>query len=124
MPVKNIIPGQQVSPKKLQRSRELRGEMTPAEKILWQELRGHRLGGYHFRRQQIIAGFIVDFFCQAKDMVIEVDGEIHQSQKEYDVERDKILAEMGLCILRFSNQDIFQNLPQVLKKIAELCSKS
>jgi very-short-patch-repair endonuclease len=60
MPVKNIIPGQTVTKEKLQRARELRRDMTPAEKILWQELRANKLG-VHFRRQQVIAGFIVDF---------------------------------------------------------------
>ena len=60
MPIKNIIPGQTVTKEKLQRARELRRDMTPAEKILWQELRGNKLG-VHFRRQQVIAGFIVDF---------------------------------------------------------------
>ena len=76
MPIKNIIPGQRVVKEKLQRARELRREMTPAEKILWQELRGNKLG-VHFRRQQIIAGFIVDFYCHKVGLVIEVDGDIH-----------------------------------------------
>jgi len=122
MPVKGIIPGQHVSPEKLQRARELRREMTPAERRLWQELRGHKLGNLHFRRQQIIAGFIVDFFCHAKDLVIEVDGEIHQQQREYDAKRDSVLTNMGLTVLRFTNRDVFQNLPQVLKSISEHCS--
>jgi very-short-patch-repair endonuclease len=74
MPAKNIIPGQKVSRKKLQRSRELRREMTPAEKLLWQELRANKLGT-HFRRQQVIAGFIVDFYCHKADLVVEVDGD-------------------------------------------------
>ncbi len=55
------------------RARELRREMTPAEKVLWQELRGNKLG-LHFRRQQIIAGFIADFYCYAASLIIEVDA--------------------------------------------------
>jgi very-short-patch-repair endonuclease len=62
MPVKNILPGQRVTKEKLQRAKELRREMTPAEKILWEKLRANKLG-VHFRRQQVIAGFIVDFYC-------------------------------------------------------------
>lgn len=62
MPVKNIIPGQRATKEKLQRAKELRREMTPAEKILWEELRANKLG-VHFRRQQVIQGFIVDFYC-------------------------------------------------------------
>jgi very-short-patch-repair endonuclease len=68
-----IIPGQTVTKEKLERSRQLRREMTPAEKILWQELRGNKLG-VHFRRQQVIAGFIVDFYCHKAGLVIELDG--------------------------------------------------
>ena len=62
MPVKNIVTNQKVTAQKLQRAKELRREMTPAEKILWEELRANKLGA-HFRRQQVIAGFIVDFYC-------------------------------------------------------------
>ena len=59
MTVKNIIPGQKIDPDKLQRARQLRHEMTPAERMLWQALRGNKLDGFHFRRQQVIVGFIV-----------------------------------------------------------------
>ncbi|GMV34705.1 MAG: hypothetical protein AMXMBFR60_25340 [Chloroflexota bacterium] len=62
MPVKNIVTNQKVTAQKLQRAKELRRDMTPAEKILWEELRANKLG-VHFRRQQVIQGFIVDFYC-------------------------------------------------------------
>ena len=83
MPVKNIIPGQIVTEEKLERARELRHDMTPAEKILWGELRGNKLG-VHFRRQHVIAGFIVDFYCHKAALVVEVDGDIHDLQQEED----------------------------------------
>jgi very-short-patch-repair endonuclease len=118
MPVKNIIFGQRVTGEKLDRSRELRREMTPAETILWQELRGNRLG-VRFRRQQIIAGFIVDFYCHKAGLVIELDGSVHQGdeQKKNDAKRDKALDEMGLRIVRFKNEEVVRNLPAVLEKI-------
>jgi len=118
MPVKNIIFGQRVTDEKLERSRELRHEMTPAETILWQELRGNKLG-VRFRRQQVIAGFIVDFYCHKAGLVIELDGSVHQGdeQKENDAKRDKALNEMGLRIVRFKNGEIVKNLPVVLEKI-------
>ncbi|MBN1449688.1 MAG: DUF559 domain-containing protein [Anaerolineales bacterium] len=124
MPVKNIIPGQRVTKEKLNRARELRREMTPAEKILWQELRGNKLG-VHFRRQQVIAGFIVDFYCHIAALVIEVDGSVHKEdeQKKSDAERDKALGEMGLRVFRFKNKDIIGNLRGVLEKIRELISE-
>ena len=87
MPAKNIIPGQRVFKEKQQRSRELRHDMTSAERILWQELRANKLG-VHFRRQQVIAGFIVDFYCHKADLVIEVDGDIHNLQQEEDARRE------------------------------------
>jgi very-short-patch-repair endonuclease len=65
----------------------------------------------------------VDFFCHARDLVIEVDGDIHKTQKDYGSEQDKILAGMGLRILRFSNQDVIQNFTHGLKSIGELCSE-
>jgi very-short-patch-repair endonuclease len=57
----------------------------------WQHLRANQLNGLHFRRQQIIDGFIADFYCHVARLVIEVDGEIHQQQAEYDAERDRVL---------------------------------
>ena len=76
MPVKNIVSGQQITKEKFQKAKELRRDMTSAEKVLWNELRGNKLG-VHFRRQQIIAGFIVDFYCHRAGLVIELDGDIH-----------------------------------------------
>jgi very-short-patch-repair endonuclease len=118
MPIKNIIQGQSVTKEKLVRAKELRREMTPDEKILWQELRANKLG-VHFRRQQIIAGFIVDFYCHQANLVIEVDGSVHagQEQKENDAERDKVLKEMGLRVIRFKNYEVENNLTIVVEKI-------
>src|SRR6185295_2874641 len=98
MPVKNIIPGQKVTKDKLHRAKELRRDMTPAEKILWNEVRANKLG-VHFRRQQVIAGFIVDFYCHKSALVMEVDGDIHDLQKEEDTRREKALRELGLKIV-------------------------
>jgi very-short-patch-repair endonuclease len=118
MPVKNIIPGQRVTKEKLQRAKELRHDMTPAEKILWNELRANKLG-VHFRRQQVIAGFIVDFYCHKAALVIEVDGDIHGLQQDEDASREKALREMGLRIVRFKNDEILHNLFVVVRKIRE-----
>ena len=124
MHLKNIIPGQRVAREKLQRARELRYDMTLAEKILWKELRGNKLG-VHFRRQQVIAGFIVDFYCHKPGLVIEVDGSVHggDKQKENDAERDKVLSEMGLRVVRFMNEDVIETSPKVLGMIRELISE-
>jgi very-short-patch-repair endonuclease len=123
MPVKNIIPGQRVAKEKLERARELRREMTPAEVILWQERRGNKLGA-HFRRQQVIAGFIVDFYCHKAGLVIELDGDIHEDdeQKENDAKRDKALNELGLRIIRFRNEEVLMDLSHVVEIIQKQVS--
>jgi len=119
MPVKNIIPGQKVAKEKLQRAKELRRDMTPAEKILWEELRANKLG-VHFRRQQVIAGFIVDFYCHKSALVVEVDGDIHDLQQEEDARREKALREMGLRVVRFENDEVMRNLRAVVDRIKEM----
>jgi very-short-patch-repair endonuclease len=116
MPVKNIVHNQKVAKEKLQRAKELRREMTPAETTLWQELRANKLG-VHFRRQQVIAGFIVDFYCHKAALVIEVDGDIHDLQKEEDAKREKALTELSLRVVRFRNEEIIKNIDEVIRAI-------
>jgi very-short-patch-repair endonuclease len=126
MPVKNpstslrtgIIPGQKVTKEKQERARELRREMTSAEKILWEELRANKLG-VHFRRQQVIQGFIVDFYCHKAGLVVEVDGDIHDLQKEEDERREKALSALGLRIVRFRNDEVVMDVSAVVGKIKE-----
>lgn len=120
---RNIVVGQKVSSIKVERAKELRAKMTQEEKILWQQLRANRFHGLHFRRQQIIDGFIVDFYCHSAGLVIEVDGEIHQEQVEYDRERDRILSERGLLLLRIKNEEVIEDLSHVLLHIYHVCCK-
>ena len=119
MSVKNIVVGQKISSEKKQRVKELRREMTPAENILWQRLRRNQLNGLHFRRQQVIDGFIVDFYCHAASLIVEVDGGIHKIQKEQDAERDAHLISRGFRILRVTNDEVNQDIDSVLRKILE-----
>ena len=116
MPLKNIVTEQKITKEKLQRARELRHNMTPAEKVLWEELRANKLG-VHFRRQQVISGFIVDFYCHKAGLVVEVDGDIHDLQKEEDTRREKALRELGLRIVRFRNDEVLKDLSAVVEKI-------
>jgi len=123
MSSKNIIIGQKIDPQKAVRACELRSSMTEAEKLLWQHLRANRLNGWHFRRQQVIAGFIVDFYCHAASLVVEIDGLVHESQPDQDLERDQILQELMLRVLRFTNQEVFDNLEAVLRKVHDACTE-
>jgi very-short-patch-repair endonuclease len=118
---KGIITGQRVSAAKVERSRELRREMTNAERMLWQHLRGGRLHGLKFRRQQVIDGFIVDFYCHAAGLVVEVDGAVHQAQAAYDERRTRVLKMRDLRVLRLPNDQIEQHIEGVLEHIAEQC---
>ena len=110
-------PESNINPALRQRARELRKEQTPAESHLWSALRGRVLGGYKFRRQHPIGTLIVDFYCQEVRLVIEVDGPVHNRQKEYDAIRTTWLEEHGYCVIRFTNEEVLNNLEQVLERI-------
>jgi very-short-patch-repair endonuclease len=100
-------------------ARQLRGAMTPAEGLLWDHLRRFQLAALRFRRQHVIDGFIVDFYCPAARLAIEVDGEIHADQTDYDRERDRILTNRGVRVLRFANDRIVHDLRACLLEIRE-----
>jgi very-short-patch-repair endonuclease len=99
------------------RAREMRAAPTAQEQLLWGRLRRNALGGFHFRRQQVIDGFIVDFYCHAAGLVVEVDGPIHEQKVSYDEERDAILKARGLRLLRVSNELVESDLEAVLVAI-------
>ena len=123
MPIKNIVRGQKVSPEMLERAKMLRREMTPAEKILWKHLKANRLNGLHFRRQQVVHGYYPDFYCHGHELIVEVDGGIHDLQVEYDAEREEYLRSLGFRIIRFANEEIQKDLKGVLQRIVEACEK-
>ncbi len=106
--------------------KEMRKMQTPEEEILWQELRRKSVNGFKFlRRHPIIYGnydkdiffFIADFYCAKAKLVIEVDGKVHDLQKEYDSYREEILKDKGLTILRIKNEELV-DVDLVLEKIA------
>ncbi len=108
------------------RVRELRQLATPEEDILWQYLRNRQLDGFKFRRQHPIvyhtnmdnwkSFFVADFYCAAAKLVLELDGKIHENQKERDRIRDGIINEQGIKVLRIKNEEL-QNMKAVLDKI-------
>jgi len=97
--------------------------MTPAEKVLWRELRGKKLRNFKFRAQHPVGRFILDFYCPAKKLAIEVDGGVHETQRERDGKRSELLALYGYRVLRFSNTDVMQDISGVLKCILEELGK-
>jgi very-short-patch-repair endonuclease len=121
MAQKQIVSGQRVTAVKQARAKELRGEMTPAECKLWSRLRAGRLEGFHFRRQQVIEPYIVDFYCHQAALVVEVDGSVHLEQQAYDQQRERDLQLSGLRVVRFLNTDVNQNFEGVLEEILLSC---
>ena len=113
----------QTDPKTLARARELRRKMPVQEVRLWQQLRGKRLCGLRFRRQHPVPPYIVDFYCHAERLVVEVDGPHHgeQVQVEYDEARTAYLAAKGLRVLRFTVYEVEEALEGVLRVIAAAC---
>ncbi|WP_461092562.1 endonuclease domain-containing protein [Spirosoma gilvum] len=101
--------------------RELRQNQTEAEEVLWAELRGRRLANAKFRRQHSVGNYIVDFYCFDHKLVVEVDGAVHNTPEARvnDAEREVVLCDLGLTIMRFTNDDVLYRLDYVLKKISE-----
>lgn len=114
----NTKPRWRASKKMQARARELRKDLTPAEKKLWQHLRSGQLDGAHFRKQHAIGTYIVDFFCAKSKLVVEVDGDSHAKQVEYDAERTRWLnEEKHYRVIRFTNREVLRNIEGVLEAI-------
>ena len=104
-----------------QYSRQLRENMTDAERHLWAKIRMKQLKGYQFYRQKPIGDYIVDFFCPRAKLVIEVDGSQHFSDEitEYDKIRNEYLSSLDLRVLRFTNIDVLTHIESVVESIIE-----
>jgi len=109
----------------LKNAKVLRNRMTRAEEILWEELRNNKLGVKFRRQAPFVFGaykYIADFYCASKKLIIELDGNIHDDAdiKEHDEFREDIFGEMAYKILRFSNEEVFDNLSEVINQINQL----
>ena len=100
-------------------SRDLRRNMTEAEKLIWSRIRKKQVKDYQFYRQRIIGNYIVDFYCPKAGLIVELDGgqHYHPEDLKKDTLRDDYMESLGLKILRFSNNEIFGNLDAVMEKI-------
>lgn len=111
-------------PQTLKKAKLLRSKMTLAETILWSKLKGKQFHELRFRRQHPINIYIVDFYCHSLKLVIELDGEIHKNQIEYDNLRTKDLNMYGLKVVRFNNSEIENNIEKVLIQISNIINNS
>jgi very-short-patch-repair endonuclease len=103
---------------------KLRLEPTQAETYLWELLRNRQLGGYKFRRQHAINRFVVDFYCAQAQLIIEIDGMIHQSQVVEDRERQSILESLGFHVIRFTNEQVLAEPGLVIEQISGYLGRS
>jgi len=111
----------------IETARALRRKSTRCESILWKKLRNKKLNGVKFHRQhaiKFIIGsqkrfFVADFYCSEHKLVIEIDGEIHERQKDYDELRTYIMNAIGIKVIRFKNKEVEYNLGDVLTKITK-----
>ena len=118
------VGGGGVSPETLrQRAARMRQEMPEPERRLWQGLRGSRLSGFKFRRQVVIGRRIVDFFCPAKGLVIEVDGDTHDPVTDADCDA-AMLRDHGFPTVRFTNDQIMRNSDGVLEKLISVLDET
>ncbi|MFZ5819619.1 MAG: endonuclease domain-containing protein [Chloroflexota bacterium] len=106
------------TPKAFLHAKELRRELTPAERKLWAALRGDGLG-VNFRRQHAVGNYVTDFCCIQEKLVIELDGGQHLEQEDYDNERTAFLQSRGYRVLRFWNKDVLDDLNGVIRVIRE-----
>lgn len=97
----------------------LRKNMTSAEKILWRKLSGKQIGGLRFRRQHPIEFYIADFYCHKARLVVELDGEIHSQQGEYDDGRSAEIEKYGIQVIRFKNSQVEEDIDKVIFEITQ-----
>ncbi len=107
------------------KAERLRNNMTTPESILWEAVKGNKVEGYKFRRQHPIHLYIADFYCHKLKLVIEIDGEYHNSETQLkkDQERTSYLNAQGIQIIRFTNSEVINNLNEVINKIKEVINK-
>ncbi len=103
-------------------ARQLRQDQTAAEEKAWSLLRNNQIGGLKFRRQHVVEGFVVDFYCPRLKLAIELDGGVHDRKmnKDYDELRQIELESKGVAVLRFRNEQVMQDEKIIEKKILAL----
>ena len=105
------------------RARKMRKEMTEPEKRLWVQLRAARFESVKFRRQKVIDQYIADFAANEPKLVLELDGDTHAGQENYDAARTALLEAKGYRVIRFWNTDVMTNMDGVLTKISEIIAE-
>lgn len=111
-------------PEMKRRARELRQNSNPLEEIVWKRLRDRRLGRFKFRRQYVVGSFVVDFYCAAAKLIVELDGSSHEGRERQDLNRQTELEKLGFTVLRFRNQEVYENEEGFLERVLDTCRKT
>lgn len=115
-----VSTGRRIKNEKLELAKKMRREMTYGERCFWDGVRNRKLHGLKFRRQQVIEGFIADFYCNELRLIVEIDGGVHETQRDYDKLRDWIIGRNDITVIRFSNEEVVNQFGIVAKRIGEL----
>ena len=110
-------------PHVFEKAKALRSSMTISEQYLWEQLKGKKILGLRFRPQHPIDIFIADFYCHSLKLVIEIDGGIHKNndQKKYDIGREAELSDLGIEVIRFTNEEVINHIKEVVDEITKYC---
>lgn len=113
------------TPHLMHRSAQLRENETEAEKVFWQLVKDNKVSGYKFRRQHALAHYVVDFYCHKLQLVIELDGSIHDLKEmiESDLQRQKELEMMGMKVHRFNNEEVLEQPARVIEQLQHIISQ-
>ena len=104
-------------PNIFEKAKALRKNMTKSENMLWEKVKNKQILNLRFRRQHPLDIFIADFYCHEARLVIELDGDIHKTQKEYDEGRTAELERFDIQVIRFKNEEVENNMETVIKRI-------
>ena len=104
-------------------AKAFRASPTPGEKRLWNALRSRQVAGLRFRRQHAVDRYLIDFYCSEARLAVEVDGPIHEEQAEQDLVRQQYLEQLGIRVLRVTNDEVMRNLGEVLFRIQKAASQ-
>jgi len=100
-------------------SRELRKNSTCEQKLVWEKLKNRQYKNLKFRRQHVLQGFVVDFYCHELKLILEIDGKIHEKQKEYDYLRQILIEEKGIRFIRVTNEETNTDINVLFHRIKE-----
>ncbi len=115
--------GEHASVERRAACREFRRELTPAESAFWERVRAGRFLGWKWRREHPIGRYVVDFVCIQARIVVELDGPVHEAQRERDAGRDAFLTDLGLRVVRWSNDDFLSDPDGHLRRLCPLSDR-